>query len=232
MRAQRVTRRSAVASALLPVAALALLAGCSSTSGDVAAGTAGGTASSTPAGTPAAGAASGTGRPDGAASPTKPATKPAPSSAAATRPTAPATSTASKPVAGPAVAAAGDQTSVLNRLPGSASSSCATVGTQTDVRSGSLAVGNFAEARAAVAKGAANGAEVSFYVVPADGAAMPGVRLKATSPTGAVRTVSSTQVEQADTWYYYRVALPVRDRGSWRLEFTAGGDTGCYRVTF
>ncbi|MER7073571.1 hypothetical protein [Terrabacter sp. NPDC000476] len=106
------------------------------------------------------------------------------------------------------------------------------MGTQTDVRSGSLAVGNFAQARAAVAKGAVNGAEVSFYVVPADGAAMPGVRLKATSPTGAVRTVSSTQVEQADTWYYYRVALPVRDRGSWRLEFTAGADTGCYRVTF
>lgn len=231
MRAQRVTRRSAVASALVPVAALALLTGCSSTAGDAVAA-AGGPASSTPAGTPVAAGTTGTGRPDGAASATEPAPSSAPATRPGTRPTAPATPAPTKPVAGPGVAAAGDQTSVLNRLPGSASSSCATVGTQTDVRSGSLAVGNFAEARAAVAKGAANGAEVSFYVVPADGAAMPGVRLKATSPTGAVRTVSSTQVEQADTWYYYRVALPVRDRGSWRLEFTAGGDTGCYRVTF
>ncbi len=47
-----------------------------------------------------------------------------------------------------------------------------------------------------------------------------------------MRTVSSKQVEQADQWSYYRVALPVRDRGTWRLEFGAGTDAGCFSVSF
>ena len=127
---------------------------------------------------------------------------------------------------------AGDQKVVLNRLPGSANAGCVTVGQQADVRSGSIAVGNFTEARTAVTKGGVNGADVNFYVIPADSGSMTGVQLKATSPTGSVRTVTSKQMGQADEWSYYRVVLPVRGGGTWRLEFQAGKNSGCFMVAF
>lgn len=127
---------------------------------------------------------------------------------------------------------AGDQKIVLNRLPGTANTGCVTVGQQADVRSGSIAVGNFTEARTAVTKGGVNGADVNFYVIPADTGSMPGVQLKATSPTGSVRTVTSKQVGQAEEWSYYRVVLPVGGGGTWRLEFQAGKNSGCFMVAF
>ncbi|HET7399534.1 MAG TPA: hypothetical protein VFJ94_13535 [Intrasporangium sp.] len=93
-------------------------------------------------------------------------------------------------------------------------------------------MGNFVEARAEVAKGGPNGAELQLYVFPQHAAAMPGVRLTATPPTGPPRTVTSKRTNQGDEWSYYRVALPVQDRGVWRLEATAGPDSGCFLVRF
>ena len=145
--------------------------------------------------------------------------------------TVPAPSSAS-PGAATKAPVAGDQKGVLDRLPGTASTGCVSVGKQADVRSGSIAVGNFTEARSAVAKGGVNGAEVNLYVIPAHAGSMTGVRLKATSPTGSVRTITSKQVAQAEEWSYYRVVLPVRGGGTWRLEFDAGKDSGCFTVAF
>ena len=216
-------RNRALFVALIPVA---LVAGCSTnTAGESATG-----ASSAAVEPSAPSSATARTPTDVATGTTGPAASPAPSGTttkapvpATTKPTVPATTKA--PVAG-------DQKGVLNRLPGTASPGCVAVGKQTNVRSGSIAVGNFVEARTNVTKGGVNGAEVNFYVIPADAGSMPGVQLKATSPTGRVRTVTSKQVEQAEQWSYYRIVLPVRGSGTWRLEFEAGKDSGCFTVVF
>lgn len=160
-------------------------------------------------------------------------------SPAAPAPTRPGVAPSGPPTAAPrpgsvsgAADSSGDQQSVLDSVPGPTQPGCAVVGTQGDVRSGSLVVGNFADARGAVKRGGVNGADVSFYVIPASAKAMPGVELKATSPTGAVRTVRSHELGEADPWSYYRVSLPVRDPGVWRLDFSAGQNHGCFSVRF
>lgn len=220
-------RNRALLVALIPVA---LVAGCSTgTVGESATGTSSAAVEpSAPSSTTArtsTGVATGTTGPAPSGTTTK---APGP---ATTKAPVPSTTKAAVPTTTKAPVA-GDQKGVLNRLPGTASPGCVAVGKQTDVRSGSIAVGNFVEARTNVTKGGVNGAEVNFYVIPADAGSMPGVQLKATSPTGSVRTVTSKQVEQAEQWSYYRIVLPVRGSGTWRLDFKAGKDSGCFTVVF
>lgn len=123
---------------------------------------------------------------------------------------------------------------MLDSLPGSGRSSCATVGRRGDVRSGGLAMGNFGQARAAFARG--SGIErdpVPMYVIPRHSGAMDGVTvtLRRVSGGAATRT-RSTSVETADVWKYYAVQLPVRSAGTYRLNVVSGPDHGCFVVTF
>lgn len=121
---------------------------------------------------------------------------------------------------------------MLDRVPGDRGTGCAQVGERAEVRSGSVVVGNFAEARTEVAKGGPNGAELQLYVFPQHAASMPGVRLTATPPSGPSRTVTSARSNRGDEWSYYRVALWVKGRGTWRLDVASGPDTGCFLVRF
>ncbi len=121
---------------------------------------------------------------------------------------------------------------MLDRVSGDRGTGCVQVGERSEVRSGSVVVGNFVEARAEVVQGGPGGAELQLYVFPQHAASMPGVRLTATPPAGPARTVTSDRRNQADEWSYYRVALWVKERGTWRLDVASGRDTGCFLVRF
>ncbi len=180
---------------------------CTSGSGDDA----------TPTGAPSSGTATST----SSASPT---------SAAPTTPdeipsaaTAPPSEAADRP---------GRQDSALQRLPGSSKTGCVAVGTQRDVRSGELAAGNFADARAAFK--ASPTSAFPLYVIPADVSdekATLSVTLAQRDGSGAV-TVRSSSTETADRFKYHLVQLTVPSAGDWRITATSGSAKGCWDVTF
>ena len=123
---------------------------------------------------------------------------------------------------------------MLSRLSGSAGSNCQTVGLRTDVRAGSLAAGNFEQARQQYAD-AKGGKPVSvfLYAIPEHSTSMPGVSVTLESLTsGASTTQTFRSVEDAESWKYYPVFLPIPAPGSWRITMTAGPDRGCFQVTF
>jgi hypothetical protein len=129
----------------------------------------------------------------------------------------------------------GNQVSVLGSLPGSSSRRCAVVGNRADVRSHTLAAGNFEIARKQYAR--SKGLErppVFVYVIPQHSSHLRKLTVRITQlrPAGKVRTVSSTSVQEADIWRYYAVNLPLGTAGTYRLSMTSGPDTGCFVVTF
>lgn len=128
-----------------------------------------------------------------------------------------------------------DQSTVLAALPGSSASSCENVGTHTDLRSGSIAAGNFAHARTQYTQTVASTAvpEVDLYVIPQHAAKLSTLTITV-DPTGAgpTTTLSSKSVEQADQWSYFAVQLPVPAAGGYQLTMASGTDRGCFLVTF
>jgi hypothetical protein len=128
-----------------------------------------------------------------------------------------------------------NQGRVLDTLPGSDSASCANVGSGTDVRAGSIAMGNFVTARKQykTVAGKSELPEVNLYVIPEDTASM-----KSTTVTvdplgkGATKKVTSKSVEDADQWRYFAVTIPVAAPGTYRLSVVAGSNRGCFDVTF
>jgi hypothetical protein len=124
---------------------------------------------------------------------------------------------------------------VLASLPGSSSSSCANVGSHTDLRSGAIAAGNFAHARAQYSQTVAS-TEVpmlDLYVIPQHAATLTSLTITL-DPTGSgpTTTVTSKSVEQADAWSYFAVQLPVPAPGGYQLTMVSGSDRGCFLVTF
>jgi hypothetical protein len=128
-----------------------------------------------------------------------------------------------------------DQSTVLASLPGSTSSSCQTVGSHTDLRSGSIAAGNFAHARAQYTQTVASTEvpEVDLYVIPQHAAKLTTLTITI-DPTGAgpTTTLVSKSIEQADEWSYFAVQLPVPAPGGYQLTMVSGADRGCFLVTF
>lgn len=127
------------------------------------------------------------------------------------------------------------QVSVLNSLPGAKTASCVTVGTRSDVRSGPIAMGNFAEQRAAFhkSKGAYDAAQLFFYVIPQTmNAEKVTVQFTPVSSKGKSQTVTSGQVESAGRWKYYPIHVTNPAPGTWRITATAGAEHGCFVVTF
>lgn len=128
-----------------------------------------------------------------------------------------------------------DQSSVLASLPGSTSSSCASVGSHTDLRSGAVAAGNFAHARAQYAQTVASTEvpTVDLYVIPAHATKLTSLTITVDpTGTGPTTTLTSKSVEQADTWSYFAVQLPVPAAGGYQLTMVSGPDRGCFLVTF
>jgi hypothetical protein len=183
----------------------------SSAAGAAASRSASGAASSQPASTPTA---SGSGTPGANASPT-----PAPAATGSATPTR-----------------AGDQSPVLSSLPGSAKSGCVAVGKRTDVRSGSMAAGNFETARKQFTDqaGSVPAPTVNLYLIPADARSLSKVTLTLEQVGGQhlKRSVTSTSVQDAEQWKYFSVQTSVPAAGTWRLRATSGASTGCFEVTF
>jgi hypothetical protein len=124
---------------------------------------------------------------------------------------------------------------VLASVPGSSSSSCESVGTHTDLRSGAIAAGNFAHARAQYTQTATSteAPKVDLYVIPQHAAHLSTLTITI-DPTGAgaTTTLTSKSVQQADAWSYFAVQLPVPAPGSYQLTMVSGADRGCFLITF
>lgn len=139
------------------------------------------------------------------------------------------------PASAPPTSAPKTQGLVLDKLPGSKANACVSVGSQRDVTSGTIAMGNFQTARKSYKSqhGHSEQPTVNLYVIPMH-RSMPGVRITMTpiKAKGKTRTIKSTDVEQADIWSYYGVQLPVPSAGTWRLTVTSGADRGCFNVSF
>lgn len=167
-------------------------------------------------------------------------TSPSPEKSQATKPTATPSTSGPKPSvpatpAPPVTTKAKNQTPVLNSLPGKASSGCLAVGTNRDLRSGSIAAGNFVDARKKYASEANSKEqpEVFLYVIPQHSKGLK----KATAlvkPRGGGKTftVTSKSVEQADVYSYFAFNIPIPASGKYELTMSSGKDTGCFVVSF
>jgi hypothetical protein len=198
------------------VALAAALAGCSSDDGTPAAGSAATTAAT---GSPAPATT-------GAASP------------ATAGPIAKSTGSAAPlplPARTPAVTN-GNQGSVLNSLPGDAANgACVAVGSKPDIRSGTMAAGNFVTARKAFTDQAKTKSQPSIflYLIPSNAKGLTKVTVKLRSTTdGTTRTTTSDQTQYADDVFYFPVNVSIPARGTWELTATSGGNTGCFSVVF
>lgn len=131
--------------------------------------------------------------------------------------------------------APGDQLTVLNSLPGSASSSCAATGSHTYLRAGSVAAGDFAMARQEYAKSVGSGStpQVELRVIPEHTHGLRSSTVYVTPIAGGpTKTVTSRAVEPADQFRYVELAVPIPKAGSYRLTMVAGPDRGCFVTTF
>jgi hypothetical protein len=216
--------RASLAVALSALALAAVACG----SDDPATGTATGP-SATASGTAATSRGGAAGSGTASSAPSRPS-----ASSASTAPSGATPRTDRPPSLPPSAPVNGSQKSVLDSLPGSTGSSCVQVGSQRDVRSGGVAVGNFADARKQYAS--QPGKEqpaVTMYVIPSSTAATKAtIQLAPVGHAGTTKTFSTSSVQKADEWNYFSVAMTVPSAGSWRLTATAGKDTGCFVVTF
>jgi hypothetical protein len=128
-----------------------------------------------------------------------------------------------------------NQIAVLQHLPGVHASRCVTVGNRTDVRSGSIAMGNFALARQnfRTASSAYNADPSFFYVIPRSRAAKA-VTVVASRLGGrhAPVRIRSRQVEQAAQWNYFPIQIQLPNTGTWRFRVTTGAEHGCFDASF
>jgi hypothetical protein len=124
---------------------------------------------------------------------------------------------------------------VLNTLPGSKNASCVRINDQRDVRSGQIAMGNFAGALAAYreSKGAYDAPPLNFYVIPESlSAGKVTVTMTPVTADSTARTMTSSQVESAGRWKYFPVSVTVPAPGTWRFTAVSGQQRGCFQVTF
>jgi hypothetical protein len=128
-----------------------------------------------------------------------------------------------------------NQNAVLTQIPGTKTSGCVAVGTRTDVRSGRMAMGNFADARAdfAKAKSVYDAASSFFYVIPMS-RSVKSVTVTATrvGGGGAPVRVRSTDVEQAAQWNYFPINITLTSVGTWRFRVTSAAGHSCFDAKF
>jgi len=127
------------------------------------------------------------------------------------------------------------QSVVLGALPGPTDARCVTVGDLHDVRSGGLAMGDFAAARATyrATKGAYDAEPTRLYVIPTSRTVRQ-VALELTRVGGGAAPIRVGSADPADAaqWRFFPVSVAIPQAGTWRLEATAGAAHGCFLVTF
>lgn len=125
------------------------------------------------------------------------------------------------------------QDAVLDSLPGSAATACATVGSQRDVRAGSMGAGNFVDARAAYRRDPGYGSSIPLYFIPRDVGDSPKVTVTVARPDGSDSTTFvSTELSRFDLWQYYVMRVSVPSDGAWRISAVAGKNKGCFETDF
>lgn len=125
----------------------------------------------------------------------------------------------------------GEQTAVLNRVPGKKSGACAAVGSERDLRAGDFMAGPFDTARAQYghAQPGATKRSVRLYFVPLHAKTMPGLKLTFTHPSSGTTVVTrQKQVADAEQWRFYDTTTVLKQPGRWQVRATAGPDTGCF----
>jgi hypothetical protein len=126
------------------------------------------------------------------------------------------------------------QRPVLDHLPG-ARTGCVPVGARSSVRSGDLAMGDFAQARAdfRATHGAYDAEPSHFFVIPqartARRTTVTLTRVGGGAP--AIRT-SADHLEDAAQWKYFPVSAKITRPGTWRFTVRVGASTGCFLATF
>lgn len=131
--------------------------------------------------------------------------------------------------------AAGRQTIVFDRVPGSKRASCVQVGDQRDVQSGGFVAGAWDEARKGYGEpGPGRSArQVRVYWVPMHTKPMPGLKVVATRAGDGERvTVRQKRVADADRWQFYDTVFTLPSGGTWTFRASAGQDAGCFVATF
>ena len=127
------------------------------------------------------------------------------------------------------------QTAVLTHLPGPAVARCVVVGARHDVRSGALAMGDFAAARATYAQtnGAYDAQPTHLYVIPESRSTRSAtVTLTRIGGGAAPIRVRSDHAADAAQWRFFPVALAITRPGTWRIKAASGSAHGCFVVTF
>lgn len=126
----------------------------------------------------------------------------------------------------------GRQDSVLDTLPGEEKSGCVEVGSQRDVRSGSMAAGNFADARALFSGSPATA--LPFYFIPIDLSGDPELVVELKQLDGSASDkIRSSQIQTADEWRYYPVMITIPNAGKWEIKASAGAaSSGCWVAAF
>ncbi|GAB3858891.1 hypothetical protein GCM10028801_19460 [Nocardioides maradonensis] len=103
------------------------------------------------------------------------------------------------------------------------------------MRSGALAMGDFAVARAtyAATKGAYDAAPTHLYVIPRS-RATHGVVLRLTRVGGGAPPirVGSRDAADAAQWRFFPISVAITRPGTWRVDARAGATHGCFLVTF
>lgn len=124
------------------------------------------------------------------------------------------------------------QDSVLDSLPGDAQEGCTAVGDQRDVRSGTMAAGNFADARTQFAGSPES--PVPFYFIPVDLTGEPPLTVTLSRLDGEGSAQAETSgFQTADEWRYYMVSVVIPSAGQWKIEAGAGdANQGCWEVSF
>lgn len=125
--------------------------------------------------------------------------------------------------------AQGRQTDVFDRVPGSKSSSCVSVGDRRDIRSGGFVGGAFDEASKAYNTKRPGFAkkEVRLYWIPLHAGSMKGVQVTASSGGTTVKPTQSNQAD-ADQWKFYDTTFKLPKSGTWTFKVSAGKDRGCF----
>lgn len=125
----------------------------------------------------------------------------------------------------------GDQSGVLETLPGSQGPGCVAVRNQMTVRAGGLAMGNFQQARQQFRAGQEDNS-LYFYVIPRHAGSMQGAYVRASQPGAAPATYESTSTSSANEWKYYAINVSITSPGTWTFRVSADQDRGCFVVDF
>jgi hypothetical protein len=121
----------------------------------------------------------------------------------------------------------------LQSLPGSASTSCVSVGSHTTVRAHTVAAGDFAAARRTYRQGGSGSSTPTFQLIPEHSKSMRAAVVTVDPLSGgSSRTVRSRVINTAGDVKYYSVDIPIAAPGNYRLTMRSGPDFGCFLVSF